>query len=37
MLSTPLFPLPEGLEITSVSDSQEEVLVQKNFVKFAGC
>ncbi len=28
MLSSPLFPLPDGLEITSVSDTPEEVLVQ---------
>jgi transposase len=28
MPSTPLFPLPEGLELTSVSDTKEEVLVR---------
>jgi len=28
MPSTPLFPLPEGLEITSVSDTPEEVVVR---------
>jgi transposase len=28
MPSTPLFPLPEGLELTSVSDTPEEVLVR---------
>src|SRR5512135_1238434 len=28
MSSSPLFPLPDGLEITSVSDSAEEVLVR---------
>jgi len=28
MPTTPLFPLPEGLEITSVSDTPEEVLVR---------
>src|SRR6266852_4390543 len=28
MLSSPLFPLPDGLEITSVSDTPEEVLVR---------
>src|SRR5713226_718304 len=27
MLSSPLFPLPDGLEITSVSETPEEVLV----------
>ena len=28
MPKTPLFPLPEGLEITSISDTPEEVLVR---------
>jgi transposase len=28
MLSSPLFPLPDGLELTSVSDTPEEVLVR---------
>jgi transposase len=28
MLSSPLFPLPDGLEITSVSETPEEVLVR---------
>ncbi len=28
MLTTPLFPLPEGLEITSISETPEEVLVR---------
>src|SRR5579863_439087 len=28
MLSSPLFPLPDSLELTSVSDTPEEVLVR---------
>ncbi len=27
MPTTPLFPLPEGLEMTSISDTPEELLV----------
>jgi transposase len=37
MPTTPLFPLPEGLEITSISEAAEEVIVRVTSVRRTSC
>jgi transposase len=37
MPTTPLFPLPEGLEITAISEATEEVIVRVTSARMTSC
>ena len=37
MLSTPLLPFPQGLEITSISETPEELLVRVSSHRTSSC